>query len=241
MIILCTDFGNRGPYVGQIKAVLYRDAPEVPVIELFSDLPRFDPQSAAYLIAAYSEEFPVGSVFLGVVDPGVGGKRLPIMVQADQRWYVGPDNGLFSVVVRRARAKQAWEIDWKPKVLSESFHGRDLFAPVTARLALGQKVSGHKLSGPGQSYREWPDELHRVIYLDTFGNAMTGIRAKAVQSDGILEVNGRELSEANTFSDVPVGAGFWYENANGLVEIAVNQGNAADDFGITVGTPVTVR
>ena len=200
MIILCTDFGNKGPYVAQIKAVLYGYAPQVPVVELFSDLPRFDPQSAAYLIAAYSEEFPVGSVFLGVVDPGVGGDRLPIMVQADQRWYVGPDNGLFSIVVRRARAKQAWEIDWKPEHLSESFHGRDLFAPVAARLALGQQVSSHKISGPGQSYEEWPDELHRVIYLDGFGNAMTGIRANAVPSDGVLEVNGQELSKANTFS-----------------------------------------
>ncbi len=241
MIILCTDFGNRGPYVGQIKAVLCRDAPQVPVIELFSDLPRFDPQSAAYLIAAYSEEFPAGSVFLGVVDPGVGGPRLPIMVQADQRWYVGPDNGLFSLVDRRARAKQSWEIDWKPEVLSESFHGRDLFAPVAARLALGQQVSSHKISGPRQSYREWPDELLRVIYLDAFGNAITGIRANAVRPDRVLEVNGQELTKANTFSDVPVGTGFWYENANGLAEIAVNQGNAAEAFGLTVGTVVTVR
>ena len=102
MIVLFTDFGLEGPYTGQIKAVLYQTAPAVPVIELFADAPAGRPKHAAYLLAAYGVWFPPGTVFLAVIDPGVGGRRSPVIVEAGGRWYVGPDNGLFELVVRRA-------------------------------------------------------------------------------------------------------------------------------------------
>jgi len=137
MIVLFTDFGLDGPYVGQMKAVLHRDAPGVPVIDLFADAPAFDAKRSAYLLAAYAEEFPAPTVFLAVVDPGVGGARRPLMVEADGRRYVGPDNGLFEIVWRRARRRRGGAITWRPERLSASFHGRDLFAPVAARLAVG--------------------------------------------------------------------------------------------------------
>jgi S-adenosylmethionine hydrolase len=223
-----------------MEAVLYQDAPGVPVVELFSDLPPFNPQSAAYLIAAYSAEFPPGTVFLGVVDPGVGGQRMPLMLRADQRWYVGPDNGVFALVARRAGMVEEWEIIWRPEHLSASFHGRDLFAPVAARLANGMEVANRKIDTPQQSYQAWTDDLPQVIYIDHFGNAITGIRSSTIKADVTLEAGGQALMGAHTFSDVPQGAGFWYQNANGLVEIAVNQGNAAEVFGLTVGTPIKI-
>ena len=139
MIVLFTDFG-RGPYLGQMHAVLTRLAPEIPVVELFSDAPAFDAKASAYLLAAYAEVFAKGDVFICVVDPGVGGPRAPLVVEAGGRWYVGPDNGLLAMVARRAQATgapQAWEITWRPERLSASFHGRDLFAPVAAELARG--------------------------------------------------------------------------------------------------------
>ena len=138
MIVLCTDFGLEGPYTGQVKAVLARAAPAVPVIDLFADLPAFRPQLAAYLLAAYGEAFVAGDVILAVVDPGVGGARAALAIEADGRWYVGPDNGLFEIVLRRAHAARCWRIEWRPAALSATFHGRDLFAPVAARLALGR-------------------------------------------------------------------------------------------------------
>ncbi|MHA1114521.1 MAG: SAM-dependent chlorinase/fluorinase, partial [Alphaproteobacteria bacterium] len=130
MIALFTDFGAAGPYTGQVKAVLAQDAPGVPVIDLIADAPACDPRAGAYLLAALAPEFPPGTVFLCVVDPGVGGPRAPLIVEADGRRFVGPDNGLFEIVTARHR-----RIDWRPARLSTSFHGRDLFAPVAARLA----------------------------------------------------------------------------------------------------------
>src|SRR5271165_206423 len=102
MIALFTDFGLAGPYTGQVKAVLARQAPEVPVIDLFADLPAGDVRSAAYLLAAYARWFAPPIVVLAVVDPGVGSTRRGLVVEADARFYVGPENGLFEIVLRRA-------------------------------------------------------------------------------------------------------------------------------------------
>ena len=95
MIVLFTDFGLQGPYTGQMKAVLYRMAPGVRLIDLFADAPVGNPKASAYLL---SEWFAAGTVFLSVVDPGVGGTRPPIILEADGRWYVGAGNGLFELV-----------------------------------------------------------------------------------------------------------------------------------------------
>ncbi len=238
MIVLFTDFGSRGPYVGQMRAVLCREAPGVPVIDLFTDAPAFDPKASAYLLAAYAPEFPAGSVFLCVVDPGVGGDRAPLIVKADGRWYVGPDNGLFAIAARRAATVEAWEITWRPARLSASFHGRDLFAPVAARLALGEPPPGAPRAVPAEA---WPDDLSEVIYIDGFGNAMTGLRAATLAENAVLRVAGRRLPRARTFSDVAPGGGFWYDNANGLAEIAVNRGRAADLLDLRVGSAIEVE
>jgi S-adenosyl-L-methionine hydrolase (adenosine-forming) len=133
MIVLFTDFGLHGPYTGQMKAVLHQMAPGIPIIDLFADAPVGNPKASAYLLAAYAAWFPARTVFLCVVDPGVGGTRPSIFLEADGRWYIGPGNGLFELIQRRARETRSWDIDWKPKHLSASFHGRDLFAPVAIR------------------------------------------------------------------------------------------------------------
>ena len=102
MIVLFTDFGLHGPYVGQMRAVLHQMAPGVPMIDLFADAPVGNCRASAYLLAAYAVWFPAGTVFLCVVDPGVGGARPAIILEADGKWYVGPGNGLFELVQRRA-------------------------------------------------------------------------------------------------------------------------------------------
>ena len=124
MIVLFTDFGLHGPYVGQMKAVLDQMVPGRSIIDLFADAPVGNPKASAYLLAAYAAWFPVGAVFLCVVDPGVGGTRPAIVLEADGRWYVGPDNGLFELVQRRATKTCSWDIEWRPELLSASFHGR---------------------------------------------------------------------------------------------------------------------
>lgn len=239
MIVLFTDFGLAGPYTGQMKAVLHREAPGVPVIDLFADAPMFDPMSSAYLLAAYAAEFPAGTVFLCVVDPGVGSERAALVLQADSRWFVGPDNGLLAVSAAHARRPhRIFRVEWVPSKLSSSFHGRDLFAPVAAGLALGvppamQPVQLQACVGAG-----WPAELDRVVYVDVYGNAMIGRRVETLDDTAGFVVGGRVVHWARTFADVPPGAAFWYANANGLAEIAVNQGRASDVLGLGVGAPV---
>ncbi|HBC09138.1 MAG TPA: hypothetical protein DC046_16375 [Rhodospirillaceae bacterium] len=144
MLVLFSDFGFQGPYVGQMKAVLHAGAPGVPVVDLMHDAPPFDPQSSAYLLAALAGGLAPGAVVLAIVDPGVGTDRRALVVEADGRWFIGPDNGLFALTVRRASKARAWEITWRPEKLSVSFHGRDLFAPVAAEIA----AAGHAPHGP---------------------------------------------------------------------------------------------
>src|SRR5260370_14465435 len=124
MIVLFTDFGLEGPYPGQMAAVLHQTAPGVPLISLFADLPPGQAKQAAYLLAAYGTWFPAGTVLLCVVDPGVGSNRRALIVEADGRFYVGPDNGLFEILLRRASQASIWQISWRPPLLSASFHGR---------------------------------------------------------------------------------------------------------------------
>ncbi|HZA01307.1 MAG TPA: SAM-dependent chlorinase/fluorinase [Hyphomicrobiaceae bacterium] len=240
MIVLFTDFGLHGPYTGQMKAVLLQMAPGIPVVDLFADAPVGNPKASAYLLAAYAAWFPAGTVFLCVVDPGVGGRRPAIIVEADGRWYVGPGNGLFELVQRRAAMTRSWDIDWTPERLSASFHGRDLFAPVAAMLARGEPPS-HPARNDGADRRtDWPDDFREVVYVDHFGNAMTGLRAGLLPPNARLAAAGRVLEQARTFSDRPPGTAFWYENANGLAEIAVNLGRADRELGLAIGSPVEI-
>ncbi len=239
MIALFTDFGCAGPYVGQMHVAIAAIAPSVRVVDLFHDVPPFDVEAGAYLLPAYAACLPEGAVCVAVVDPGVGGPRRALMVEADGRWFVGPDNGLFGIVVRRARRSQCREIGWRPESLSASFHGRDLFAPVAARLASGQ-VPESRPAEIGSSFDGWPDDLGRVLYVDRYGNAVTGMRAITLAPDARLRAGGRILDRARVFGAVPPGTAFWYENANGLVEIAVNRGAAAGDLALRVGDPVEI-
>jgi len=239
LIVLFTDFGLHGPYTGQMKAVLHRMAPDVRVVDLFADAPVGDPKASAYLLAAYAAWFPVSTVFLCVVDPGVGGERPALIVAADGRWYVGPGNGLFELVQRRAATTQRFDITFAPERLSASFHGRDLFAPVAAMLARGEELPGRPRKDETDRRPDWPDDLAEIVYVDHYGNAMTGLRASMLPPEAALAAAGRVLRRATTFSDRPSGTAFWYENSNGLAEIAVNQGRA-DAFGLAVGSAVVV-
>jgi hypothetical protein len=241
MIVLFTDFGVEGPYIGQVEAVLHRDAPHIASVDLFVDAPTHDPKAAAYLLAGYVEEFPAGTVFLAVVDPGVGGERRAVMLLADGRWYVGPENGLFELIIRRAsEPSRWWNVTWRPERLSATFHGRDLFAPVAARLALGGEPPGEELPIDEIRRLDWPDDLAEIVYVDRFGNAISGVRASTVPEDAEIVVAGRRLKKARTFSDVPAGQAFWYENSSGLLEVAVNMGRADTELNIDPGCPIEI-
>lgn len=247
MLVLLTDFGLSGPYMGQVRAVLATHAPAVPVIDLFADLPAFQPRCAAYLLPAYCQKpFPAGTVFVCVVDPGVGTDRAPVMIHADGYWFVGPDNGLFSQVVRRARQVAAWRIDWVPETVSATFHGRDIFAPVAAALARGEhpgsgqpEMSDVTALDPASLDRaDWPDDWLAVIYIDHYGNLITGLRASQMPEGAVISVQDQVVGQYATFGDVPEGDMLCYANSNGLMEIAVHGGAASTRLGVALQSPI---
>lgn len=241
MIATFTDFGVSGPYLGQVHAVLHREAPGIPVVDIFPDLPTFNIRAAAYLLPAYSQYLPENSVSVCVVDPGVGTDRRATVLRSGGRWYVGPDNGLFSVLARRAGDTQAFIIDWRPGQLSSSFHGRDLFAPLAAKLARGEPPPGEQIAPAGLVTPDWPEDLAEIVYLDYFGSAITGLRASGITTDDIIEVAGKSCEFRRTFGEAQRCTPFWYQNSNGLVEIALAEGHAVNELGLAVGTAVRLQ
>jgi len=232
VILLFTDFGDADPYVGQIHLRINSIAGPVPVIDMLHSVPAFNVRAAAYLLAHYCPPLPE-AVYCCVVDPGVGGDRQPLLIEIDGCYYVGPDNGLFEILVRRHPSARIMKIEWQPDSLAPSFHGRDLFAPVAAFLAIKKEVK----CSPAElaDFAEWPDDLDEIVFIDHYGNALTGWRGGQLAADSEIEFKGRIITHANTFTGVPVGSLFWYENANGLVELAINQGSAADFTDACVG------
>ena len=175
---------------------------------------------------------------MSVVDPGVGSfQDRPVVIKANGQWYVGPDNGLFDIVCRRSSGVQCWSIDWRPETLSASFHGRDLYAPAAAMV--------RKNETPGEAItwedrHGWPDDLNEIVYVDHFGNCMTGIRAEMLDNTNEIQVSGIAIPFAHTFSSVPGGDAFWYRNSQGLIEIAVNGGSAAEQLKLEIGTELMI-
>jgi S-adenosylmethionine hydrolase len=220
-----------------VKAVLASSAPRVPVLDATHAAPDFGIEPAAHLLAALAPRYPRGCVFVAVVDPGVGGKRDAIAMQADGRKYVGPDNGLLSVLWQRARSRKCWRIAWRPKQLGSSFHGRDLFAPVAAALASRRRPRGWLVT------KRVPDVLldsadyARILCIDHYGNCISGIRASNVERSWKLRVGKRMFPYAPSFGEAR--GPFWYENSLGLVELAMPRGSAARKLGLRAGQAIT--
>lgn len=242
-IALVTDFGA-SPYIGQLALLAAEFAPALPVIDLIHDLPAFRPELAAYLLPGLIRKMPPRTLYLCVVDPGVGGERAALVMRcgSDQQanWLVGPDNGLMAMVATQTKAEIAlWQVDWRPAEHSHSFHGRDLFLPIALALTTG------RLPGPARRLERyqlighhWPAELAQVLYVDHYGNLITGLQAEHADGTATLRLGETRINAARTFCMLPPGTAFWYRNAFDLVEIAVNQGQAHQRFGVGSGAKV---
>ena len=236
-IVLVTDFGE-GIYVGQMRARLGSLLPGAPVVDLVHDLPAFRVDLAAYLLPALIRDMPGGAIYVCVVDPGVGGPRGALLARARDCWFIAPDNGLLAPLVRCTEGASVQRIGWYPAALSASFHGRDWFAPAAARLSAGKDLQTTPLDPSEMVGCDWPSERAAVVYVDRFGNLMTGLHAANHCSTQSLRVGNRALPHARTFCEVMPGEAFWYENAFGLVEIAVNQGRADRLLALSPGDAV---
>jgi S-adenosylmethionine hydrolase len=234
-VFLFTDFGYSGPYVGQMTAAILAVAPEARVINLMHDAPSMRPDLAAYLLAACFRSLPAGSVVVAVVDPGVGGERDALMVEAQGLTLIGPDNGLLS---RIPGIDTVQRVDWRPAVLSSSFHGRDLFAPAAGMTVLAQRVPGTAMAAEHMVGSDWTGDLFRLLYVDGFGNLMSGIAGKNINKNNLVHAAGREIPYAETFCRAPSGQLFWYVNSLGLVEIAANGRSAAAMLPLALGDKI---
>ncbi len=237
-IAIATDFGD-GVYVGQLHGCLHALVPEVALIDLVHDLVPFRPDLAAYLLPALVRDMPRATLYLCVVDPGVGGGRSALLVEADGSWFIGPDNGFFAPLVLRAREARVWRIGWQPEAaLSPTFHGRDWFVPAAARLSKGEDLQLISMARTAMTGADWPREQPLIVYVDRYGNLMTGLDASPKRHDHVLPIGLHLLPWARTFCEMDRDQAFWYENAFGLVEIAVNQGRADKRLGLDVGDSI---
>lgn len=238
MILLFSDYGAVDIYSGQVRAAIWSHAPGVEIVDLLHTAPNFNIKASAHLLAALVPQFQIACVCLAVVDPGVGSQRDAVVMLADEKWYVGPDNGLLSVVAARSGKVELWRITWRPENLSRSFHGRDLFAPIVALIEKGAFPHGKLADTMRLQVALDAGDLAEIIYLDHYGNAMTGLRAGAMEHGHKLHLGSVALPYAQVFSDGPSGHPFWYENSIGLIEIALDRGNAAALLNLKIGDPV---
>ncbi|MBL0940520.1 MAG: SAM-dependent chlorinase/fluorinase [Gemmatimonadaceae bacterium] len=243
-ITLLTDFGTADGYVAEMKGVLCTLAPAIPVIDLSHDISPQDVTGARLALARCWRRFPAGTVHVVVVDPGVGSARAAIAVQSEGRILVGPDNGVLSpsLFALDARVVQLQV----PPLASATFHGRDIFAPVAARLACGASLdevgepytNALRLRTP-QPQRQTDGALHgEVLTVDRFGNAITNLMLAPHVQDGMVTLGMQTLRLVRTYSDAAPGELVALVGSSGWIEIAMRNGSAAAELRISRGMPV---
>jgi len=260
VITLLTDYGIKDSYVAEVKGTMLRISPDATIVDISHDVGNYDIESGAFHLARAAPYFPPGTVHVGVVDPGVGGARKPIIVKTSAAWFVGPDNGLMAPAAERLGVEAVWEItntDMLPPRVSDVFDGRDVFGPTGAHLSVGVPPDrlGTEISGmvrlPAYTPRLDGDKVHaQVIHVDGFGNLVTNVTYETLEEMGAsgdtrfkVVVRGRELvlPYARRFSAVPEGEPLLLVAGGGYLEISVNQGNAAERLGLGKGDKVTLH
>lgn len=252
---LITDFGMSDPYVGQIKAVLARKAPRCRIVDISHNVVPFNVAQAGFFLAASYEHFPRDAVILAVVDPGVGTDRRIVCLQIDDRLLIAPDNGLLSLALKNTWSAEIRAFDLSaakdaPKKVSHTFHGRDVFAPLAAWLAVGGSPDGfgQEMDPAMLVSQEWSQPVvmpgrakGHVLHIDRFGNCVLNLEAESLGSPKGLQMvsPGRgELTYATTYGDMPEGSAGLLEGSQGFLEIAVNQRSAAKRFGLSMGDAI---
>lgn len=236
VIVLLTDFGHLDPYVGQMKGVLLREAPDASVVDLCHEVEAHNVAQAAFLLQASHGHFPPQSIFLSLVDPGVGSERAIVLAKRENQMFLAPDNGLLSFLLDE-RALW-WRLDDEVPAASNTFHGRDIFAPLAARLALGAAPAsmGSPIAPDALVRRDiaWAAEDNdaldcTVLHVDRFGNCLLNLRPQSMPRPGgpwLLD-DGRMVARVRTYAELAPGQIGLLEGSQGVMELAVNQGGCA--------------
>lgn len=266
-IALLTDFGLEDPYVGIMKGIISDISPGTPLIDITNQIPSGDIQRGAFILWQASQDFPKGTVFLCVVDPGVGTERKAVFLQAKDQIFIGPDNGLFSYLLYESKYS-CWELSnpgYQRKSSSATFHGRDIFAPAAAYAA--RSISGDQFGSQVSIPNKLPKPLlninesslaGEIIAQDHFGNLFTSLGLFKYQNDSLrldswiddskltisdiskirIRVNNQELPLVLTFGSIDPGSCAGLVGSTGLLEIVANQSSAKDLLGLEKGNPV---
>jgi S-adenosylmethionine hydrolase len=254
MITLTTDFGLKDPYVAEMKGVILSINPNAKIIDLTHGVEKFNIRMGAFILASAASYFPKGTVHLAVVDPGVGTERRAILVQTKTGFFVGPDNGLLILAAKKQGIRHLYQLA-NPKFMlakvSRTFHGRDIFAPVSAYLDKGVapqkfgKEITHPVTPKFASARiENGCIIGEVLYVDGFGNLITNINQGQLPQNKILKIKLQnpplELVLGTTYAQTEPNTAIVLVGSHGFLEIALNQANAAEKFQAKVGDEVEV-
>lgn len=258
IITLTTDFGLKDPYVAEMKAVILSLSPNAEVVDISHQIEKFNVKMGAYVLASAAPYFPRGTVNVAVVDPGVGTQRQPILIQTGDGYLIGPDNGLLTLAVRNMEGRRYVRRIVNKKLMmssvSNTFHGRDIFAPAAAHLANG--VSPERF-GPEISEVVMPEfakiirrkgmSVGEVIHVDDFGNIITSFAKKEVgfmksrlMVDVRLKNTKLRLKFCKTYNEVECKEPLVLIGSHNFLEISINQGNAAKIFKIKSGDKITL-
>lgn len=252
VITLTTDFGLRDGYVAAMKGAILAIAPDVSLVDVSHQVPPQDVATGAYILSRAYRYFPVGTVHLAVVDPGVGSARRAIEVETTVHRFVGPDNGLFSAVLERESTWNAVEIrnaGYFRSEVSPTFHGRDVFGPVAAHLCNGVPPAelGPPVADPVRlnlwTVQECDNSVvGRIVHVDRFGNAISNLEKRRLGYEDVrVYAGGFKFARiCRTYADVPEGRALALYGSDNALEIAINGGNAARNLGLKRGDRITV-
>lgn len=262
LAVLFTDYGADSIYVGAIKGSMYAKAPQVRIDTLTNSIPAYDVVTAAYLLVEGCQTFPQGTTFCCVVDPGVGTSRRSIALETKNGWrFVGPDNGMFTLVAEKYGVSEVRECTnkklWRVTELSHTFQGRDIYGPVTASIAegtplieVGEPISDFVRLEIETSRVEGKKVRGKIIRLDDYGNVITNVPQSDLEKINVkrgdklhVVVGGSELEApfVSTYADVPVGANLVAIQSAGYVELAINQGSMAKKATVAVQADVSIE
>ncbi len=246
IICLLTDFGEEDYYVGAMKGVIYRILPEAKVVDISHQVRKFDVLDGAYVLYGSYREFPEGTVFVVVIDPGVGTERKAVAVKTKKYVFIAPDNGVLSLVLEEEPPEEIYEIpvDFFVKEPSNTFHGRDVFAPAGAFAAKGDFSKFKPFQGDLVKiegiFSEGRGIRGKYLHVDHFGNCATSVRYEDVKGEisfgDWLKVEGvGKVKFVRCFGELKPGEAGVIVNSIGLLEVVVREGNASKKFGISPG------
>ncbi|MDY7000246.1 MAG: SAM-dependent chlorinase/fluorinase [Thermodesulfobacteriota bacterium] len=259
VIALLTDFGSKDPYLAQMKGVLLTLSPSIALVDISHEAEPFNPAHAGFLLNASRAFFPEGTIFIAVVDPGVGGMRKIVVLEKFGQTFLAPDNGLLSLVLAAPGQARAYDLTGAKDLLTASatFHGRDVFAPIAARLSNGEPARnlGPEISLEDLVCLPWArpvytqGEVHEVsgtvLHVDRFGNCLLNLlidpwlaRIEAWPRISLKHPKARPVVLAKTYAGLPENTLGLLAGSQGVLELCLNQGPAARDLSLGIGHAV---